>query len=146
MKFQTTVRLNGKTATGLVVPSDVVAALGTSKRPKVVVTIGTYTYRSSIAPMGGEYLISVSEEVRKGAGIAAGDTVNVEVILDTEPRVVTVPAELATALDGDAEAKRAFETLSYSHQLQHVLAIEQAKTAETRQRRIEKTLAMLREG
>ena len=105
MMFQTTIRLSGKSATGIVVPPEVVAGLGTSIRPKVRVTIKVYTYRSSIAPMGGEYMIPVSEEVRKGAGVAAGDMVAVEVVLDTEPREVTVPPEMMVALERDVDAK-----------------------------------------
>ena len=107
MMFQTTIRLSGKSATGIVVPPEVVAGLGTSIRPKVRVTIKAYTYRSSIAPMGGEYMIPVSEEVRKGAGVAAGDMVAVEVVLDTEPREVTVPPEMMIALERDVSVSPA---------------------------------------
>ena len=146
MKFHATLLLGGKTATGIEVPPEVVAALGSSKKPAVRVTLNGYTYRSTIATMGGKFMLPVSAEVRAGAGIAAGDAVNVELELDTEKREVTVPADFAAALDQDAEAKTFFEKLSNSHKLRHVLAIEQAKTAETRQRRIEKAVAMLREG
>ncbi|MEO8744073.1 MAG: DUF1905 domain-containing protein [Candidatus Dormiibacterota bacterium] len=76
----------GKTATGIEIPAKVVAALGGSKRPPVRATINGYTYRSSIAPMGGTFMLGVSEEVRKNAGVARGDVVEVTLELDTEVR------------------------------------------------------------
>jgi hypothetical protein len=146
VKFRSTLLLGGKTATGIKVPDHVVIALGSSKRPMVVVTIGSYTYRSSIVPRDGAYMLPVSAEVRAGAGIAAGDEVDVEVQLDTAPREVTVPADFADALDASAEARAFFDGLSYSNQLRHVLSIESAKTPETRARRIEKAVSDLRAG
>jgi hypothetical protein len=142
--FKTVIELGGKTATGFEVPPEVVEALGSHKRPPVRVTINGYTYRSTVATMGGRYLIPLSAENRTGAGVAAGDEVEVTIELDNAPREVTVPEDLAAAFEHDPEAKRAFDALSYSHKRQHVLAIEAAKTPETRQRRIEKCLAMLR--
>jgi uncharacterized protein YdeI (YjbR/CyaY-like superfamily) len=91
-------------------------------------------------------MLSLSAENRAGAGVAAGDEVDVDVELDTAPREVAVPSDLAGALDRDTDAKQFFDRLSYSHKLRHVLAIEGAKTAETRQRRIDKAITMLREG
>jgi hypothetical protein len=146
MKFRSVLHLGGKTATGIRVPDEVVAGLGSGKRPAVRVTIGGYTYRSTIAPMGGEFWIPVSAEVRENAGVVAGDEVDVDVELDTEPREVTVPQDFADALSGDVEAKRFFDGLSYSNKRRIVLGIEDAKTAETRQRRIDKALNALREG
>lgn len=146
MRFRATIRLGGKTATGIPVPADIVRELGSGKRPAVVVAIGQYTYRSTVAPMGGEFMIPLSAEHRAGAGVAAGDEVDVDVALDTEPREVTVPPDLAEALAGDPAAERAFAALSYSHQRRHVIAIEDAKTPETRQRRIAKAIGMLRDG
>ena len=146
MRFRATIQLNGKTATGVQVPTEVVAALGSGKRPPVRVTINGHTYRSSVAPMGGQFMLGVSAEVRERAGVAAGDEVDVEIELDTEPREVTVPLDLAGALDRDTEAKLHFDGLSYSHKRRHVLSIEEAKTAETRQRRIAKAISALREG
>jgi Bacteriocin-protection, YdeI or OmpD-Associated/Domain of unknown function (DUF1905) len=146
VKFRSTLLLGGKTATGIKVPDHIVVALGSSKRPMVVVTIGTFTYRSSIVPRDGAFMLPVSAEVRAGAGIAAGDEVDVEVQLDTAPREVTVPADFAAALDGCAEARTFFDGLSYSNQLRHVLSIESAKTPETRARRIEKSVSELRAG
>ena len=138
--------LGGKTATGIPVPAEVVAALGMRKQPPVRVTIGGHTYRSTVASRGGQFMLPISAENRASAGVAAGDEVDVEIDFDTEPREVTVPADLSEALDRDADAKRAFDGMSYSHQLRHVLAIEDAKTPETRQRRIAKAIEMLREG
>jgi Bacteriocin-protection, YdeI or OmpD-Associated/Domain of unknown function (DUF1905) len=146
VKFRSTVHLGGKTATGIEVPPEVVDGLGSSKRPAVVVTIEDYTYRSSIAPRGGIFMLPVSAEVRAGAGIAAGDVVDVEVELDTEPREVTVPPDFAAALDADSAARELFDGLSYSNKLRHVLSIEDAKTDETRRRRIDKLVSGLREG
>jgi hypothetical protein len=146
MRFRSTVLLEGRTATGIEVPAEVVDGLGSSRRPAVVVTIGTYSYRSSIAPRGGVFLLPVSAEVRSGAGIAAGDEVDVEVALDTAPREVTVPGDFAAALAADVAARTFFDALSYSNRLRHVSAIEDAKTPETRQRRIDKAIGALREG
>jgi hypothetical protein len=146
MRFHATIDLNGKTATGIRVPPAVVEQLGAGKRPAVSVTINGYTYRSTIAVMGGEFLLPVSAEVRAGAGVAAGDAVEVELALDEAPREVAVPHDFAEALASDAEAQRFFEGLSYSNKRRLTLAIEDAKSAETRQRRIAKTIDMLREG
>jgi hypothetical protein len=147
MHFQATLMSAGKTATGFEVPPEVVEALGSTRRPPVKVTLnGRYTYRNTVAPMGGKYLLGVSAEHRAGAKVSAGDLLDVDLELDTEPREVAVPADFAAALDREPEAKRFFETLSYSHKSRHVLAIEGAKTPETRARRIEGALAMLREG
>ncbi|MGY1803151.1 YdeI/OmpD-associated family protein [Blastococcus sp. SYSU D00922] len=144
MEFRTTVELGGKTATGLEVPAEVVDALGAGRKPPVVVRIGGHSYRSTVAVMGGRYLLPLSAENRTAAGVSAGDEVDVDVELDTSPREVAVPADLAEALDGDAAARAAFDALSYSHRRRHVIAIEDAKTPETRQRRVTKALEMLR--
>ena len=146
MKFQATLQLNGKTATGIEVPPEIVEALGTGKRPAVTVTIGSYSYRSTVAPMGGKFSLPVSAEHRTAAGIAAGDAIEVELALDTAPREVEVPDDFAAAMAGDAAAKGFFESLSYSDRRRHVLAIAEAKTAETRQRRIVKAMELLRAG
>ncbi|HKN96714.1 MAG TPA: YdeI/OmpD-associated family protein [Pseudonocardiaceae bacterium] len=145
MRFHGRVALNGKTATGIEVPPEVVEGLNGGKRPAVTVTLnGGYTYRSTIGSMGGRYLISVSADVRGKAGVAAGDEVDVDVELDTAPREVTVPADLAAALDADPVARRVFDGLSYSHKQRYVLSVEDAKTPQTRQRRIGKTIETLK--
>jgi hypothetical protein len=136
MRFHATVALNGKTATGIEVPPDVVTDLGGGKRPAVTVTVNGYTYRNSIGSMGGRYLISVSADVRAKAGVAAGDEVDVDVELDTAPRVVTVPPDVALALAAQPAARTAFDALAYSHQQRWVSSVEDAKTAATRDRRI----------
>jgi len=143
MKFRTRLLQAGKTATGIEVPTKVVAALEGGKRPKVAVTINGYRYRSSIAVMNGKFMIGVSAEVREKAGVAGGDEVDVELALDTAPRVVSVPPELRKALERNARARRAFEALSYSRQQRYTLPIEKGKTAETRQRNVDKALAEL---
>ena len=145
-KFRTTILSAGKTAAGMVVPPEVVASLGTSKRPKVRVTIKGHTYRSSVAVMGGKFMMGVSAAVREAAGVAPGETVDVEMELDTEKREVSVPADLTAALAKDGKARKFFEGLSYSNRLRLVLAIEAAKTAETRDRRIGKTVSGRHEG
>jgi hypothetical protein len=146
MRFRATILQAGKTATGIEVPAEVVTSLGPSKRPAVNVTIRGHTYRSSVASMGGKFMLPVSAEQRQNAGVAAGDEVDVDLELDTQPREVSVPADLAQVLAADTEANRFFQTLSYSNKLRHVLSIEGAKTEETRRRRIDKALSMFREG
>ena len=137
---------SGKTATGIEVPADVVARLGHGKRPPVRVTIGGHSYPSTVAVMGGRFLVGVSAENRRAAGVAAGDEVVVRLELDTAPRHVEVPADLAAALAEDDEARRRFEALSVSRRRWHVLSVEGARTAETRRRRIEKSLGMLKDA
>ena len=146
MKFRAVIQLGGKTATGIRVPPEVVESLGSSKRPAVRVTINGHTYRSSVASLGGEYMLPVSAEVRQSAGVSAGDEVDVDIELDSEPREVTVPPDFAEALEADADARRFFDGLSYSNKRRFVLSIEDAKTPETRQRRIAKAVSTLREG
>ncbi|WP_138755659.1 YdeI/OmpD-associated family protein [Paenibacillus sinopodophylli] len=146
MKFHSIIELSGKSATGFSVPEEMVTALGTSKKPAVTITINSYSYRSTVAVMGGRYMIPLSAEHRKGAGVAAGDEVEIDIQLDTEPREIVVPVDLASALEAEAAAGTFFASLSYSNKRRLVLAIEDAKTAETRQRRIEKTVAMLKDG
>ncbi|MDP9467228.1 MAG: YdeI/OmpD-associated family protein [Chloroflexota bacterium] len=146
MKFRATIEGAGKTAAGIHVPNEVVAALGPSRKPAVKVTLKGYTYRSSVATVGGRFMIGVSAQVREAAGVAAGDDLDVDLELDTEPRVVTVPSDLAAALHRDAAARRTFDALSYSNKRRLVEPIAAAKAPETRERRIARTVAMLHEG
>jgi bacteriocin resistance YdeI/OmpD-like protein/uncharacterized protein DUF1905 len=146
MRFRATIEQGDKTATGIEIPAKVVASLGPSKRPAVRVTINGYTYRSSVASMGGRFMLGVSAKVREAAGVAGGDKVDIDIELDTEPREVTMPPDFAAALDRHAGARRFFDGLSYSNKKRFVLPIEEAKTAETRQRRIAKAVSKLREG
>jgi bacteriocin resistance YdeI/OmpD-like protein/uncharacterized protein DUF1905 len=146
MRFHSIVQLGSKTATGIPVPEQVVSNLGPSKRPPVRVTINGHTYRSTVASRGGEFVLPISAENREGAGVVAGEEVDVDIELDTEPREVAVPPDFAEALDQDEDAKRSFDGLSYSQKRRHVLSIEGAKTSETRQRRIAKAVGELQES
>jgi Bacteriocin-protection, YdeI or OmpD-Associated/Domain of unknown function (DUF1905) len=146
MRFRTTIQQSGKTTTGIQVPDAVVEALRSGKRPAVKVTVNGYTYRSTIAVLGGVYMVGVSAEHRAGAGVAGGDDVDVDIELDTAPREVTVPADFAAALDAEPAARRTFDGLSYSNKSWHVLQVDGAKTDQTRQRRIARSVAALKEG
>jgi hypothetical protein len=144
MRFRTKVLLAGKTATGVEVPAKVVDGLGSTRRPLVKVTINGYTYRSAVAPMGGIYMLGISEEVRNNAHVKGGDTIDVDVELDTQPRDVEVPPELAKALAKDAKAKKYFESLSYSGKYRLAAPITNGKTPETRARNLEKAMQELK--
>ncbi len=146
MKFRATLELGGKTATGIEIPPEVVAALGSSKKPAVRITIGSHCYRSTVATMGGRFMVGVSADNRAAAGVVAGDEVDVEIELDAAPRVVAVPPDFAEALEREHAAKTTFDTISPSNKGWHVHSIESAKSAETRQRRIDKSIGILREG
>jgi hypothetical protein len=146
MRFTTTIVQSGKTTTGIEVPETVVEALGAGKRPKVKVTVNGYSYRSSIAPMGATSMISLSAEHRAASGLSGGDVVEVELEVDTAPREVAVPPDLAAALDTNPAARATFDGLSYSNKSWHVLQVEGAKTDETRTRRIVKSVEILAAG
>ena len=146
MRFHTTLLQADKTATGIIVPDEVVESLGAGKRPPVKVTINGFTYRNTIAVMGGVYMVGVSAANRAGAGVAGGDEIDVEIELDTEPRIVEVPVDLAAALDAEPRARETFDRLSNSNKGWHVTQVTGAKTDETRQRRIAKSVATLKEG
>jgi len=146
MRFRAKILQSGKTAAGIEVPEKVVAALGSSKRPPVRATINSFTYRTSVASMGGKFMLGVPPEFREGAGVTAGDTVDIELELDTEPREVSIPPDLAAALARDARAKKFFDGLNYSNKRRLVIPIEATKSPETRERRIAKTVEQLRDG
>ena len=145
MRFRTTVIQDGNN-TGIRIPDEVVEAFAAGKRPPVTVTINGFTYRNTVAVMGGGYMIGISAENRARTGVKGGDDIDVDLELDTAPREVTVPGDFAAALDAEPDAHRTFEGLSYSNKSWHVLQISGAKTDETRQRRIAKSVATLREG
>jgi Bacteriocin-protection, YdeI or OmpD-Associated/Domain of unknown function (DUF1905) len=145
MKFTTTIQGSGN-KTGIEVPGEVVTALDAGKRPPVVVTINGKSYRSSIAVMGGQNLVSLSAANRKFTGVAAGDTVEVDLKLDTQPRIVEVPDDLAAAMAAEPAAQAFYATLSYSAQRRYVEPLEEAKTPDTRVRRITKAVADLKAG
>jgi Bacteriocin-protection, YdeI or OmpD-Associated/Domain of unknown function (DUF1905) len=146
MRFRATLETEGKTATGINVPAEVVDALGAGKRPRVTVTINGHTYRSSVAVLGGRYMLGVSAENRAAAGVEGGEDVDVDLELDTAPREVTVPSDFAAALAAEPAAQATFDGLSYSNKSWHVLQIDGAKTDETRQRRIARSVEALRAG
>lgn len=146
MRFRARIELHGKTATGIVVPPEVVELLKSGKRPPVQVTINGYTYRSTVAPMAGEFRLPISAEHRTSSGVGVGDEVEVEIEPDTQAREVDVPPDFLEALDHDADAKRSFDGLSYSNKQRIVLSIEGARTTETRLRRITKAISELHEG
>lgn len=124
-------------------PAEVVGALEAGKRPKVAITINGHTWRSRVASMGGRFVVGISAANRAAAGIALGDEIEMELELDTEPRVVAEPTDLAEALDADPPAREAFDQLPYGLRRKHVTAIEGAKRPETRQRRIARLIATL---
>ena len=132
-----------KNATGIPVPAEIVAALGQGKRPKVVVTVGGHSYRSTVAAYGDVYMLPLSQERRAAAGVEAGQTVEVTLELDTELRTVNVPDDLAAALAERPGLRVAFDALAYSARKEHVRQVETAKAVETRQRRIAKIVAGL---
>ena len=145
-QFTATVLLGGKTATGIRVPPEVVDRLGAGRRPAVRVTVGPHTYRSTVGVMGGDFMVPLSADNRKRAGVDAGDEVDVRLELDSAPRDVTVPADLAAALDAEPTARVRFYGLSYSRKRWYVLGIEDAKTPATRARRIAKAVGALAVG
>ena len=144
MEFATTLQLDGRTATGIRVPDEVVAALGGGKRIPVSVTINGTRYASTIATMRGEPKIPVSGDIRSAAGIAAGDKITVDLERDDTPRTVDLPADLTDALRADPLMSDRFAALSYSNQRRHILSITAARTTETRTRRIQRVLDELR--
>jgi len=146
MRLRAELQRTGGTTTGFAVPDEVVAGLGGGGRPKVVVTLNGHTFRSSIARMGGTYWLGVSAERRAAAGVAGGETYELDVELDTAPRTVEAPGDLRAALDADPAAGSFWATLSASNQRYHVDQLTSAKTAETRARRLAKSLDALRAG
>lgn len=146
MRFRTTVQLEGKTATGLLVPPEVIAELGGGNKPAVTVTVNGFTYRTTVGSRGGRYLIPVSADIRMQSGVSAGDEVDVDVALDTTPREITVPDDFAERLAAEPAVLDFFNSLSYSNKSVHTLSIEGAKTPETRARRVDKAMDTLRQG
>jgi Bacteriocin-protection, YdeI or OmpD-Associated/Domain of unknown function (DUF1905) len=127
------------------VPLDVPAVFGRA-RAAVRGTIDGHPFRGTVAVYGGRYYLPVKRALREAAGVAAGDAVVVELEADQEPRTVEPPADLAAALAGDPQAHAAFAALSYTHQREYAEWVAAAKRAETRRRRVEQAVAMLRDG
>ncbi len=126
----------------IVVPADVREVFGKA-RPPVVVSIGAYAFRTTIAAYGGKSFIGIRRSHREAAKLAVGQDVLVVVELDDQPRVVAPPSDLAAALKKNAKARAAWAALSFTHQREHAEALEGAKKPETRARRLASTLAML---
>ena len=146
MKFKTKLlQAEGMNATGIQIPPKIIEGLGAGKRPKVVLKVKKHSYRSTVAVMGGKYMIGVPKEHREAAGVRAGEMIEVDLQLDTAPRIVEVPKDLAAALK-KAKVADAFDKLSYTHRKEHVRAINEAKAAETRARRIARCVEMLKAG
>jgi hypothetical protein len=134
-------------AAAFILDDDQVAAVGEgAKRFPVLATVNGYTWRTSVARMRGEFMVGLNKEVRMGAGVQAGDTVSLELALDSEPRTVEVPPALAEALDADPEAKTTFEGLAFTHRKEFARWIDEAKREETRARRVTQALDMIRTG
>ena len=143
--FTTTLTLaDGKNATGISIPPEVVAALGQSKRPPVKVTVNGYSYRSTVAAYGDVFMLPLSQERRAAAGVQAGDQITVTLELDTEPRTVELPDDLQAALSA-AGLLETFQAIAYSRRKEYVRQVEEAKAQETRSRRIANIVAKLSE-
>src|SRR5438270_6309119 len=146
IRFRTQLQARGPAA-AVVLDDGQVAAVGEgAKRFPVVATVNGYTWRTSVARMGGESLVGLSRQVRERAGVAAGDTVDVVLLLDREPREVEVPDDLAAALAADAEAKAIFDALAFTHRKEYARWITEAKRDDTRQRRLSQAIEMIRAG
>jgi hypothetical protein len=142
IKFRTKLLQGDKTAVGMIVPPEVVEKLEGGKRPLVKVTINGFTYRSAVAVMDGDFMVGVSAENRAGAKVKGGDTVEVTLQLDTEPRIVEIPKDLKAALT-KAGAMKAYEASAPSMKKEYVRQVEEAKAQETRERRIAKIVEKL---
>ena len=146
MKFRTTILQTDKTATGIQIPDEVIEQMAAGKKPPVRLTVNGYTYRSTVATVDGRSMVGLNADHRVASGLKGGDAVEVEIEVDREPRTVELPADFQSALDAEPKAKATFERLSNSMKGYHVSQVTGAKTDETRQRRIEKSVATLREG
>lgn len=146
MTIKTTLLASQGNATGIKIPEKNVEALGSGRKPKVKATINGYTYRTTVAYMGGEYWIPVVKAIREAAGVKAGDKLTLLLEPDNEPRTVEIPEILAQAFSANKNAKTAFDKLAYSHRKEHVRAINEAKKEETRIKRVEKAIEMLLKG
>jgi hypothetical protein len=143
--FETTLSASGNN-TGIEVPEEIVERLGRGKRPPVVVTVNGHEYRSTVAVMGGRYLIGVSAAVRAATGLKGGDPISVNLKVADTPREVEVPSDFAAAMDEQAPAREFFDQLSNSMQRYHVDNLNAAKSPDTRQRRIDKSVALFLAG
>jgi hypothetical protein len=143
--FETTVAVTGNN-TGIVVPEEAIEQLAAGKRPPVLINVNGYEYQSTVGVMGGRCMISISAAVRKATGLKGGDAIRVTLAVADTPREATVPADFAAALAADEQAGEFFGKLSNSMQRYHLDNITAAKSADTRQRRIDKAIALFRDG
>ena len=145
VEFDTTVAAAGNN-TGIVVPDDAIERLGAGRRPAVIVNVNGYEYRSTVAVMAGKHMISISAAIRNATALTAGDPIRVTLTVADTPQEVTIPADFAAALAADEQASAFFGKLSNSMQRYHIDTITAAKSAETRQRRIDNAIALFRAG
>lgn len=146
IQFRTQLQARGPAA-AVVLADDQVSAVGEgAKRFPVVATVNGYTWRTSVARMGGESLLGLNREVREAAGVVAGDTVDVTIQLDAQPREVDVPDDLAAALSADPKAKEAFDAMAFTHRKEYARWVAEAKRDETRRRRVTQALELIRAG
>jgi hypothetical protein len=145
VEFETTVAATGNN-TGIVVPDELIERMGAGRRPAVVVNLSGYEYRNTVGIMGGEHIISISAAVRKATGLKGGDPISVKLTVENTPRQVDIPEDLAHALSAEPDVAAFFSKLSNSLQRYHVDNINGAKTPETRQRRVDKTISLFRQG
>ncbi|MBM2623174.1 DUF1905 domain-containing protein [Actinoplanes sp. LDG1-06] len=146
MRFRAELQRTGGNTTGFQVPDEIVTGLGGGGRPKVTVVVNGFTFRSTIAKMGGSYWLGVSAERREAGNVSGGETYDVEVELDVEKREIEVPDDLRAALDAEPAARDFWATLSFSNQRYHVDQLTGAKTEETRARRLAKSMSLLSAG
>jgi len=146
IRFRAQLQKRGPAA-AVILDDDQVADVGEgAKRFPVVATVNGYTWRTSVTRMAGEFLLGLNREVREGAGVAAGDKVDIGLALDEHPRQVDVPEELARALAGDKKAKAAFDAMAFTHRKEFARWVADAKREETRRRRVAQALEMIRAG
>jgi hypothetical protein len=146
MHFQATLESAGKQAAGMEVPAEVLDGLAGGRRPKIRITVNGHTWRTSVGIVDGRSMIGVPLDQRAAARVTPGDVLDVEVELDTEVREVMLPDDFAAALVPFPAARAFFDSRNYSERRWFVLGIEDAKTPETRARRIKKAVERLREG
>ena len=133
------------TGTFVLVPRKLHEQLGLKGRPKIQAVIAGHPYRGSLMPMGdGTYCLGVLKSIQQAAGVKRGDTITVELAVDTAPRSVDVPYDLAGLLARDKKAAAAWERLSYTNQKEMAQSLEEAKKPETRERRLRVALEKLR--
>lgn len=146
IRFTTRLEKKGPAA-AVVLDDGQVAAVGEgAKRFPVVATVNGYTWRTSVARMGGAFLVGLNREVRESAGVEAGDEVDVAIELDGAPREVEVPDDLAAALDADPAVRATFDGMAFTHRKEYVRWVTEAKREDTRTRRVEQAVEMIRAG